>query len=109
MERSRVAAIPLFADLPEDEIAAIASVASEVEIPSGQKLAGEGRIGHSLFVIESGTADVVIEGATVRTIGRGDVVGEIAVLPPRLTRSRRRRWRKAARAQPRSLRPRRCD
>jgi CRP/FNR family transcriptional regulator, cyclic AMP receptor protein len=84
MESSRVAAIPFFADLPEDELAAVASVASEVEIPSGQALAAEGRIGHSLFAIESGTADVVIEGATVRTIGAGDVVGEIAVFasPP---------------------------
>jgi CRP-like cAMP-binding protein len=85
MERSRVAAIPFFADLPEDELAAVASVASEVEIASGQALAAEGRIGHSLFAIESGTADVVIGGATVRTIGAGDdVVGEMAVFaaPP---------------------------
>jgi CRP-like cAMP-binding protein len=84
MERSRVTAIPFFADLPEDELAAVASVASEVEIASGQAPAGEGRIGHSPFAIESGTADVVIGGATVRTIGAGDVAGEIAVFasPP---------------------------
>jgi CRP/FNR family transcriptional regulator, cyclic AMP receptor protein len=84
MERSRIAAIPFFADLPDDELASVADVAAEVEIPSGQALAAEGRIGHSLFAIESGTADVVIEGATVRSIGTGDVVGEIAVFasPP---------------------------
>jgi CRP/FNR family transcriptional regulator, cyclic AMP receptor protein len=84
METSRVAAIPLFADLPEDELAAVAGVATEVEIASGQPLAAEGRLGHSLFAIESGTADVVMEGATVRTIGAGDVVGELAVFasPP---------------------------
>jgi CRP-like cAMP-binding protein len=84
MESSRVAAIPFFADLPEDELAAVASVASEVEIASGQALAAQARIGHSLFAIESGTADVVIGGATGRTIGAGDVVGEIAVFasPP---------------------------
>jgi CRP/FNR family cyclic AMP-dependent transcriptional regulator len=84
MERSRVAAIPLFADLPEDELAAVAALVSEIEIPTGQAVAAEGRIGHSLYAVESGTADVVIEGATVRTIGPGDVVGEIAVFasPP---------------------------
>ena len=84
MESSRIAAIPLFADLPDDELAAVASVASEVEIASGQALAAEGRIGHSLFAIESGTADVVMERGTVRTIGAGDVVGEMAVFasPP---------------------------
>jgi hypothetical protein len=55
MEPSRVAAIPFFADLPEDELAAVAGLASEVEIASGQDLADEGRIGHSLFAIESRT------------------------------------------------------
>jgi CRP/FNR family cyclic AMP-dependent transcriptional regulator len=79
MESSRVAAIPFVADLPEDELAAISGVAFEVEVASGQALASEGRIGHSLFAIESGTAEVAIEGARVRTIGAGDVVGEIAV------------------------------
>ena len=81
---ARVGAIRIFADLPDDELVAVASVASAVEIPSGQALAAEGRIGHSLFAIESGTADVVIAGATVATIGPGDVVGEAAVFaaPP---------------------------
>jgi CRP-like cAMP-binding protein len=109
MERSRVAAIRFFAELPEDELAAIAGVASEVEVPSGQALATEGRIGHSLFAIESGTADVVIEGTTVRTLGPGDVVGEMAVLasppdslePPEVA--------EGGCAQRRPSRPRRCD
>ena len=84
MESARVAAMPLFADLPDAELAAVASVAFEVELASGQALATEGGLGHALFAIESGTADVVIEGSTVRKIGTGDVVGEIAVLaaPP---------------------------
>ena len=84
MESARVAAIRVFADLPDQELAAIASVASEVEIPSGQPLAAEGGTGHSLFAIESGTAEVVIAGTTIGTIGPGDVVGEMAVFasPP---------------------------
>lgn len=84
METLRLAAIRFFADLPEDELAAVASMASEAEIIPGQSLAAEGRIGYSLYAIESGTADVVINGETVATIGAGDVVGEMAVLisPP---------------------------
>ncbi len=84
MERGRVAGIPFFADLPEDVLAAVAGAASELEIDSGQTLTAEGHIGHSLFAIESGTADVVIEGAKVGTIEAGDVIGEIAVFasPP---------------------------
>jgi hypothetical protein len=42
MDSSRLAAIPFFADLPEGELAAVAGVASEVEIQSGQALAGKG-------------------------------------------------------------------
>jgi CRP/FNR family cyclic AMP-dependent transcriptional regulator len=84
METLRLAAIRFFAGLPEDELAAVASMASEAEIPAGQLLAAEGRAGYSLYAIESGTADVVINGETVATIGAGDVVGEMAVLisPP---------------------------
>jgi CRP/FNR family transcriptional regulator, cyclic AMP receptor protein len=84
METWRLAAIRFFADLPEDELAAVASMASEEEIPPGQLLAAEGRTGYSLYAIESGTADVIINGETVGTVGAGDVVGEMAVLisPP---------------------------
>jgi len=71
METLRLAAIRFFADLPEDELAAVASMASEAEIPPGQLLAAEGRAGYSLYAIESGTADVVINGETVGTIGPG--------------------------------------
>lgn len=84
METLRLAAIRFFADLPEDELAAVASMASEAEILPGQSLAAEGRTGYSLYAIESGTADIVINGETVGTVGAGDVVGEMAVLisPP---------------------------
>ena len=80
MESSRIAAIPRFADLPEADLEAIASIARELEIAEGTSLAAEGDFGHTLFAIESGTADVVIGGETVRTVGPGDLVGEMAVL-----------------------------
>ena len=54
METLRLAAIRFFADLPEDELAAVASLASEAEIPPGQLLAAEGRLGYSLYAVESG-------------------------------------------------------
>lgn len=79
MESARIAAVPVFADLPDEELSALASVASEVEVPSGQPLTTEGRVGHSLFAVESGTADVLMAGTKVGTIGPGDVVGEMAV------------------------------
>jgi CRP-like cAMP-binding protein len=80
MEGARVAAIPMFAGLPEADLAAVARVAYGIEVPAGQPLATEGDFGHALFAIESGTADVVMGERTVRTVEAGDVIGEIAVL-----------------------------
>jgi CRP-like cAMP-binding protein len=80
MESSRIAAIPRFADLPEADLEAIASIAREMEIPAVAALAAEGDFGHTLFAIESGTADIVVGGKTVRSVGAGELVGEMAVL-----------------------------
>lgn len=80
MDATRIAAIPVFAGLPEPDLAAVAEAAFEVEVPSGEAVANEGDFGHAMFAIESGTADIVIGEATVRTVAMGDVVGEIAVL-----------------------------
>jgi len=49
MDRGRVAAIPFFAGLPDQEIDAVARVASEVEFATGQALTTEGEFGHGLF------------------------------------------------------------
>lgn len=50
----------------------------------GNRSPPRGGSGHSLFAVESGTAEVVVAGATIGTIGPGDVVGEMAVFasPP---------------------------
>lgn len=80
MDSSRIAAIPIFADLPETDLAVVAEVAYEIEVPAGQPLATEGDLGHALFAIESGTADVLIGEEKVRTVKAGDLVGEVAVL-----------------------------
>jgi CRP/FNR family transcriptional regulator, cyclic AMP receptor protein len=76
----RLAAVPLFAKLPENELRAIAEVAGERELAAGDVLTRERESGHCLFAIESGTADVMCDGAKLRTVAAGDVIGEIAVL-----------------------------
>jgi len=80
METTRLAAIPFFAELPEEQLAAIAEVAREVEVEPGTSLATEGDFGHCLYAIEEGTADVVSDGEVLRSLGPGDIAGEIAVL-----------------------------
>ena len=80
MQTERLGAIPLFAGLSADELEAVCAVAGEVDVAAGDAVTVEGDFGHALFAVESGTADVISDGATVSTVGPGDVVGEIAVL-----------------------------
>jgi CPA1 family monovalent cation:H+ antiporter len=80
VENSRLAAIPLFAGLSDTDLTALASAASEVEAEQGQRLASEGDFGHALYAIESGTAEVSAAGRRLRTLGPGEVFGEIAVV-----------------------------
>lgn len=80
MESSRLAVIPVFAALDEATLTELARVATEMEAPPGKVIAAEGDFGHAMFAIESGTADVVAGDQTLKTLGPGDVFGEVAVL-----------------------------
>ena len=80
MDPTRLAAIPLFAGLDDEQRQHVAAIAGEVEVEAGTTIAHEGDFGYAMFAIESGTADVLHEGAVVRRLAAGDVFGEIAVL-----------------------------
>jgi CRP-like cAMP-binding protein len=80
VDRSRVAPISVLSGCPDEELDAVARVASEREFAAGETLMSEGDFGHSLFLVESGSADVLIEGERVREVGPGEVLGEVAVL-----------------------------
>jgi CRP-like cAMP-binding protein len=80
VENSRIAAIPIFADLTDADIALIAAAAREVEVDEGKALAVEGELGHAMFAIETGAAEVSVDGERRGTLGPGDVFGEIALV-----------------------------
>lgn len=80
MDRARLEAFPILSGLEPDDLDSIAAVASELEVETGRELATEGDFGHALFAVERGTADVSRSGEVVRTLGPGDVFGEVAVL-----------------------------
>lgn len=80
MDATRLSSIPVFADLGEAELAAVGEAAFEIEVTAGETIAAEGDFGHALYAIESGTADVTIDGTLLRTVGPGDVFGEIALI-----------------------------
>ena len=58
----------------------MAQVASELDVAQDQPLTREGDFGHCLFVIESGSAEVSIDGIRMHEVGPGAIVGEVAVL-----------------------------
>jgi CRP-like cAMP-binding protein len=80
MDRSRVEPLSALEGMPEEELDAVARVATEREFAEGETLMSEGDFGYSLFLVEEGTADVLVEGAKVGEVGPGNIVGEVAVL-----------------------------
>jgi CRP-like cAMP-binding protein len=80
VERELLPSLPIFADLPEAELDAVAEAIRAVEVDEGEPVATEGDFGHTLYFVEQGTAVVARDGTVLATVGPGDVVGEIAVL-----------------------------
>jgi CRP-like cAMP-binding protein len=80
MDAAPLDTIPLFAGLTIDQRESVASACDQLEVEEGTVLVREGDFGHAVFAIQSGTADVVHEGAVINTLGPGDFFGEIAVM-----------------------------
>jgi CRP-like cAMP-binding protein len=80
VDRARIASHAFLAGIPEDELDAVASVASERGYAAGEALMSEGDFGHSMLLIEEGTVDVSVDGTKVREVRPGDVIGEVAVM-----------------------------
>lgn len=72
-------ALPLFAAVDDDALAAVAAVATVVELPAGHVLIQPGQEGAGLFVIEDGNVTVEIGGRHVEC-GAGEFIGELSVL-----------------------------
>ena len=72
--------VPLFAGLDDRELQAIAGSMRERKFSAGETVTEEGAGGAGFFVVESGEADVTVDGEPRGTIGEGDYFGEIALL-----------------------------
>lgn len=78
-----LAAVPLFATLSPSQLARLAETARRLHLQSGDWLFHQGDPGDSLFVVTAGSVEIVAEQPTsrvVRTLGRGQCIGELAVL-----------------------------
>ena len=79
MNPARLDAIPTFAALDEGVRGQLASVMREVSVEAGATLATERDFAYEMFAIEDGEADVRKDGDLLRSLGAGDVFGEIAL------------------------------
>src|SRR5436190_8416452 len=71
---------PLFEGLTRRELTSLARVTEDLELPAGKVLCREGRWGQEFFVLVDGEVEVSRDGQTVRTLGPGDYIGEIALV-----------------------------
>ena len=72
--------VPLFERCSQRELAQIAALADELDLPAERNLTSEGTGGFEFIVLVSGAADVVRKGQVVNELGPGDFVGEIALV-----------------------------
>jgi CRP/FNR family cyclic AMP-dependent transcriptional regulator len=72
--------VPLFSDLEQRELQAIAESFKERAFSAGDRIASEGKGAAGFFVIESGAATVSVHGNEVGRLGAGDYFGEIALI-----------------------------
>jgi CRP-like cAMP-binding protein len=71
---------PLFEGLANKQLARLARLTDDLEVPAGAELCREGKSGREFFVIIDGEAEVTRGGKHVATIGSGEFFGEIALL-----------------------------
>jgi CRP-like cAMP-binding protein len=81
VDSSRIAAFPVFAELPPEELDELASAMKVVEIEGGSNVVTADDYGTAIYFIEQGNADALTnDDAATQTLGPGDTFGEIALL-----------------------------
>ncbi len=76
----RLHAVPLFSSCDRKSLEELARVVDSVDVKAGEVLYRQDRRHHEAYVIESGTAEVIIDGETIAEIPEGQMVGEIGLL-----------------------------
>jgi CRP/FNR family transcriptional regulator, cyclic AMP receptor protein len=80
LDANRLKSLPLFKDVPDEELAQIAGFAQDVSVEEGRELVREGDFSYEFMAIEEGEAEVTREGRHVADIGPGDFFGEMGLL-----------------------------
>ncbi|MFP5343805.1 MAG: cyclic nucleotide-binding domain-containing protein [Candidatus Limnocylindria bacterium] len=73
-------ATPLFQGMTDRSIEAVERLARPLSFAAGEALVRQGDPGDTFLIVVAGSATVTVDGATVRTLGPGDFLGEISLL-----------------------------
>jgi MFS family permease len=80
VEIALLRSLPLFAELPAPAIEGLAAALTPLHLAPGAVLIREGEKGDAYYAIAAGDFDVHHDGQLLRQCGRGEGVGEIALL-----------------------------
>ena len=75
--------VAFFEGFNDNELHRVAELAEEVDADAGAELTDQGRPGQTAYVILEGTAAIEVGGASINTVGPGDLVGEMALIDHR--------------------------
>ncbi len=76
----RLAQVPLFSTLSQEQRLVVAQLATHLEAPTGEVLTREGEQGREFVILLEGEVEVSRDGQVVATLGPGSHFGEIALL-----------------------------
>jgi CRP/FNR family cyclic AMP-dependent transcriptional regulator len=74
--------LDLFSGASRSELVVIARQLTRLKVKAGRVLVREGGIGNEFMIMVTGMAEVTKNGESIATLGRGDLVGEMAIQQP---------------------------
>jgi CRP/FNR family transcriptional regulator, cyclic AMP receptor protein len=80
VDASALRSTPLFADVPDEALAKVATFATLESVAEGKTIIREGGYSNDFYIIDEGTVKVERDGERVAELGAGDVFGEQGLL-----------------------------
>jgi CRP/FNR family transcriptional regulator, cyclic AMP receptor protein len=80
MDPTQLKRIPIFQDVPDEDLTVITTFATTEEAPEGAVIVKEGDYANAFMAIEEGTAKVTRDGEHVGDLGPGDIFGEVGLI-----------------------------
>jgi len=79
-KRDMLRRVPLFTQCKTEPLDLISRLADEVDVADGYTLMRQGDIAREFFMIIEGKVRIERDGKTLKTLGPGDYLGEVALL-----------------------------